>query len=102
LPLKNGSPRARSGATACGSQPDPAAAAPGWLLPLLLLAALGVVGYSLATNMGQGPKDEAVVVGERLGPLKQLIKKVMALPRVEAILGEKIAGIVKILAKLGQ
>jgi hypothetical protein len=52
--------------------------------------------------MGQGPKHEAVVVGEKLGPLKQLIKKVMALPRVEAILGEKIAGIVKILAKLGQ
>ena len=193
-----------SGSTAAGSQPEPAAATPSWILPLLLLAALGVVGYYLATNMGQGPKDEAVVVGEKLavdgdvvdeekvvvatdgetmrrvvdetltdvpglgdtvtsltnvfsgltkllegvtdeksaevaveevegmlplvdaaatatagfpaagktviaelireklGPLQELIKTVMELPGVEAILGEKIAGIVKILGKLGQ
>jgi hypothetical protein len=192
------------GGTTAGSRPEPAAATPGWLLPLLLLAALGVVGYYLMSNMGQGPKDEAVVVGEKLavdgdvvdeekvvvatdgetmrrvvdetltavpglgdtvksltsvfggltkllegvsdeataeaalpelegmlplvdaaasataafpaagktaiaelvgeklGPLQQLIDKVLALPGVEAVLGEKITGIVKILGALGR
>ncbi len=192
------------GGTTAGSRPEPAAATPGWLLPLLLLAALGVVGYYLMSNMGQGPKDEAVVVGEKLavdgdvvdeekvvvatdgetmrrvvdetltavpglgdtvkcltsvfggltkllegvsdeataeaalpelegmlplvdaaasataafpaagktaiaelvgeklGTLQQLIDKVLALPGVEAVLGEKITGIVKILGALGR
>jgi len=194
------------GGTTGGSRPEPAAASgtPGWLLPLLLLAALGVVGYYLMSNMGQGPKDEAVVVGEKLavdgdvvdeekvvvatdgetmrrvvdetltavpglgdtvksltsvfggltkllegvsdeataeaalpelegmlplvdaaasatagfpaagktaiaelvgeklGPLQQLIDKVLALPGVEAVLGEKITGVVKILGRLGR
>ncbi len=192
------------GGTTGGSRPEPAAATPGWLLPLLLLAALGVVGYYLMSNMGQGPKDEAVVVGEKLavdgdvvdeekvvvatdgetmrrvvdetltavpglgdtvksltsvfggltkllegvsdeataeaalpelegmlplvdaaasataafpaagktaiaelvgeklGPLQQLIDKVLALPGVEAVLGEKITGVVKVLGALGR
>jgi len=193
------------GGTTAGSRPEPAAAGtPGWLLPLLLLAALGVVGYYLMSNMGQGPKDEAVVVGEKLavdgdvvdeekvvvatdgetmrrvvdetltavpglgdtvksltsvfggltkllegvsdeataeaalpelegmlplvdaaasataafpaagktaiaelvgeklGPLQQLIDKVLALPGVEAVLGEKITGVVKVLGRLGR
>lgn len=55
------------GSPAGGSPAEPAAAGtPGWLLPLLLLAALGVVGYYLATNMGRPPREEAMVVGERL------------------------------------